>query len=71
MNISVFSFPPLGMDSGVWHTWVDSALPVPNSVNMKVFFKLFECAKPENSSSLTGLLRQALEIRATISSYNQ
>lgn len=71
MNISVFSFPPLGMGSGVWHTCVDSAPPLPNSVNMTAFLNLFECATPENSSILTDLLRQAHEIRTTVSSYNQ
>lgn len=70
MDIAVFSFPPLGIGSGVWHTWVDSAPPLPNSVNVSMFFNLFKCVKPENSSILTGLLRQAYEIRTSVVTIN-
>lgn len=53
MNISVFSFPPLG----VCYTWVDLAPPPSTSINVDILFNCFEFAKPKSGSVLTSLLR--------------
>lgn len=41
-------FPTSGMGSGACHIWVDSAQPLPYSVNMNVLLDFYEFAKPEN-----------------------
>lgn len=62
-------FPSAFMGTGVCHTYMDSAPPVPNSVNMNILVDLLEFSKPANNTILTGLLRKVQKLRITITNY--